>query len=102
MSGREVPFVADVDGLRRAVEDMSRCGTELGDLLDGTERSVAALHLSWDGEAAAAHRVAEQAWVAGFRDMHDALDAIRAVAGVAHDNYDGAAHTNVQMWERVG
>ncbi|MFC4782856.1 WXG100 family type VII secretion target [Nocardioides sp. MAHUQ-72] len=100
MSGL-APFVADVDGLLEAVEDMGRCGEELRALVDDLARSVGRLHLSWAGEAASAHRVAHDRWTGGFREMQEALAVLRAVADVARGNYDAAARANTHLWKQV-
>jgi len=94
-------FVADVDGLLRVVGRLARCGDELGDLLDELDRSVGALHDTWSGEAAEAHRVAHRTWTAGFREMQEALGLMRVAADVARDNYATAAEANSRMWSQV-
>lgn len=94
-------FVADVDGLLRTVQQMTRCAGELRDLLDEVDRSVGDLHVTWSGEAAGAHHEAHRVWAAGFREMQDGLDTMRRIADAARDNYESAATTNARMWEQV-
>ena len=101
MSAAASAFVADVDGLLRVVDHLTRCGDQLCELLDELDRSVNALHHTWSGEAADAHRRAHQTWAAGFREMQEALGVMRVVADVARDNYATAADTNVRMWSEV-
>ncbi|MBB6627142.1 WXG100 family type VII secretion target [Nocardioides sp. KIGAM211] len=96
-----MPFVADLDDLERVVAELASCGTDLGALLDEVDAGVAALHLTWSGAAADAHRAAQATWRAGFREMREALDLLRCVGQVAHDNYDAAARANVAMWGQV-
>ena len=101
MSAGVSAFVADVDGLLRVVEDLTRRGDDLRDLLDEIDRSVGALHGTWSGESAEAHRVAHRTWAAGFREMQEALGLMRVAADVARDNYATAAEANSRMWSQV-
>ncbi|GAA1794607.1 pore-forming CpnT exporter EsxE [Nocardioides hankookensis] len=80
---------------------MTRCGIELDALLDEVARRVDALHVTWGGAAALAQDGAQAEWAAGFRQMREALAAMRAAGGVAHENYSDAAGTNLRMWEQV-
>ena len=88
-------FEVDIDALLHVVDRMATCQAALHDLATGIERRMAGLHLTWQGEAADAHVVAQQTWDRGFRDM-------RAAAYTAHDNYTSAADTNLRLWEQVG
>lgn len=98
MSG---PFAVDLDELLDTVGELARCGEALDALLDEVAQRVAALHGTWTGDAAVAQAAAQQGWEAGFRAMRAALASMRAAAGVAHANYEGAATANVRMWQQV-
>jgi hypothetical protein len=74
-------FEVDLDLLDDTVAEMTRCGESLDVLL------------AQDG--------AQAEWEAGFRQMRDALAAMRTAAQVAHGNYVDAASTNLRMWEQA-
>jgi WXG100 family type VII secretion target len=95
-------FEVDADELLRVVERMSVCETTLHELADQLERQVDRLHLTWQGDAAEAHVLAQRVWDRGFHEMHDALGRMRRAADNAHGNYTSAADTNLRMWEQVG
>lgn len=94
-------FSVDLDLLEESVAEMTRCGHALDALLDDVSRRVAALHLTWSGAAALAQEEAQAEWESGFRQMHEALGAMRTAGRVAHGSYRDAAATNVRMWEQV-
>ena len=94
-------FEVDVDLLDETVAEMGRCGVDLDELLDEVAARVAELHLSWGGAAALAQEGAQAEWEAGFRQMREALAAMRAAGRTAHGNYLDAATTNLRMWEQV-
>ena len=98
---REDAYSVDVDDLAGLIADLARGHEALRELAVGLERGLRQLHLTWQGEAAEAHRVAQAAWNEGFREMRDALSRMRQVADTAHRNYTTAAETNQQLWEQV-
>ena len=95
-------FEVDADELLHVVDRMAACEAGMRDLAADLERRIDALHLTWQGEAAAAHVLAQATWDRGFADMRDALRQMRAAAHTAHGNYTAAADTNLRMWEQVG
>lgn len=101
MSAADV-FDVDADQLTHTVDRMAASGAILHDLADRLSARVAALHLTWDGAAADAHRAAQAGWEAGFAEMREALDRMRAAARSAHASYTSAADANLRMWEQVG
>jgi WXG100 family type VII secretion target len=94
-------FGVDLDELLSSIDEMARCGGDLDGLLESVGRSVAELHLTWSGAASDAQATAQAEWETGFREMRDALAAMRAAADRAHGNYSSAVATNVRMWEQV-
>lgn len=58
---------------------------------------IAALHTTWSGDAADAHRTRHQEWMTAANQMREALAQLRAAAHNAHRNYTGAAQLNVDM-----
>ena len=100
MSAEDV-FSVDADQLTRTVHQISACGETLHQTAAELEQRMAALHLTWDGAAAGAHREAHAEWERGFRAMREALDQMRAAGRTAHDNYTSAAGTNLGLWQQV-
>jgi WXG100 family type VII secretion target len=94
-------FAVDAGELAHVVDRIAACESALHELAADLERRVAALHISWHGEAAAAHLVAQTEWDHGFRGMREALAVMREVGRVAQRNYTAAAETNLQLWEQV-
>jgi WXG100 family type VII secretion target len=94
-------FAVDTGELAHVVDQMTACESMLHELAADLERRVASLHISWDGESAAAQLVAQAEWEHGFRGMREALAVMRAVGRLAHGNYTAAAETNLQLWEQV-
>ncbi len=101
MSADDV-FDVDPDALTHATDEMAACHAALTHLAADLERRVATLHLSWDGEAALAHRQAQAEWERGFAGMREALAQMRAAGRTAHTNYTSAADTNLRMWQQLG
>lgn len=94
-------FTVDLELLEETIASLTRSGDALDDRLDEVERRVAELHVVWGGAAAEAQAAAQAAWAAGFREMRQALAAMRAAGEVARGNYGDAATTNLRMWEQV-
>jgi WXG100 family type VII secretion target len=98
---RQDAYSVDVDDLAVLIADLARGHEALGELAVGLERCISPLQLTWQGEAAEAHRAAQAAWNQGFHEMRDALSRMRQVADTAHRNYTLAAETNQKLWEQV-
>ena len=58
---------------------------------------IAALHDTWAGDAAVAHRAQHDEWMAGAAQMREAAAQLRAGADNAHQHYTDAARRNVEM-----
>ena len=95
-------FEVDAEALLDVVDRMAACEAGLRELAADLEVRIRALHLTWQGEAAEAHIVAQTTWDRGFHDMRAALDQMRSAAHTAHGNYTSAADTNLRLWEQVG
>ena len=98
---REDAYSLDVDDLARVIVDLTRGHTALSELAADLQRRIDELHLSWEGQAAHAHHLAQAAWNQGFQEMRDALARMREAADTAHRNYTSAAAVNHQLWEQV-
>ena len=98
---REDAYSLDVDDLARVIIDLARGHRALSELAAALERRIDELHLSWEGQAAEAHRLAQAAWNQGFHERREALARMRQAADTAHRNYTSAAAVNHQLWEQV-
>ncbi len=94
-------YVADLDRLVEVTDRMATAHADLHRLADHLDDRNRALHLTWQGEAAEAHRVAQLHWDAGFSQMRDALARMRRAATTAHDNYAATADGNLSLWRQV-
>ncbi|MGW4477698.1 WXG100 family type VII secretion target [Rhodococcus triatomae] len=91
-------YVANVEQILALVDKARRIGEQIDQRTAEVESEVAALHVDWDGDAAAAHRDQAEAWQREMKDMKDALTALEAAARSAHDGYVGNVDHNMKMW----
>jgi WXG100 family type VII secretion target len=91
-------FSVDLEALLAGVDQMSAFHQQLEQSLATVKASVAALGLSWQGEAAGAHEAAQQQWNHGAEELRTALAQLRDIAEQAHENYSNAVATNTRMW----
>lgn len=92
------PFALDPEALAAALHDMADFQRVAASLLDEIESTVRDVHITWDGEAAAAHAEAHRLWTHGAAQMQDALRSLHAAGGHAQGNYTQAMHDNQGMW----
>jgi WXG100 family type VII secretion target len=91
-------FSVDVQALLAGVDQMSAFHQQLEQSLATVRASVAALGLSWQGDAAVAQDAAQQQWNQGAEELRAALGQLRDIAEQAHENYSNAVATNTRMW----
>jgi WXG100 family type VII secretion target len=91
-------FKVDPGALLAVVDRMAEFDQQLEGHLARAAASVAQLGTSWYGDAGQAERAARQRWDEGAREMREALARLRQIAEGAHENYSGAAQTNVRNW----
>jgi WXG100 family type VII secretion target len=91
-------FSVDLELLAALVERMTACGGRLTEVQDDVDTRMKRIHATWSGAAAAQHAQAHQRWVAGARQMHEALAVLRSIASTAEENYGAATRANVAMW----
>lgn len=97
--GWAVPeFSVDLDALSESLERMDNFQRLSKALLDEIDNTVKNLHVSWQGEAAAAHAQAHQKWTHGAEQMAQALTVLHRSGTGAHRNYTHAAKINRTMW----
>jgi WXG100 family type VII secretion target len=91
-------FAIDLELLAALVERMTACGNRLVEVQDDVDARVKRVHGTWTGAAAAQHVQAHERWIAGARQMHEALIVLRSIASMAEENYGAAIQANAQMW----
>ncbi len=92
------PFAVEPQALASALEDMADFQRTAASLLEEIESTVRDLHITWEGQAAAAHGEAHRLWTHGAAQMQDALKKLHAAGGHAHGNYTQAMRGNQGMW----
>jgi WXG100 family type VII secretion target len=92
------PFRVDPERLAEAVQQMGDFQRYSESLLEEIDSLVKNLHLTWTGEAAAAHAEAHRRWTQGEAKMHEALTQLQSAGRTAHANYTGAMAKNLDMW----
>ena len=95
-------YTVDLDRLDEVIARLAGFVGFVEEHLDELDRRIAGLPVSWTGRAADAHAEAHRDWVAGARDLREGLDAIRAAATRAHEEYTAAVSANLQMLGRGG
>ncbi|MFB8007296.1 WXG100 family type VII secretion target [Nocardia sp. NPDC056000] len=88
----------DLDGLQRLIDATATLETSIEQQVRTIEERVDALHVAWTGEAAAGHRAAHDARVAGVAEMRGALGELRGKLHTARDSYRAVGETNLGMW----
>ena len=94
-------FSVDTVALGERISEMDSFDKTLQEQLDSLDQAITRLHVTWEGEAAAAHRTAHAEWRDGAEDMRKAVAAMRAAAQIARGNYERAVDANVKMWGSV-
>jgi WXG100 family type VII secretion target len=94
-------YAVDLGELEGRIDEMAAFERAIERTLQDLTRVVDDLHLTWSGQAAAAHRAAHEKWVAGMKEMHTGLAEMRAAADRAHGNYASAVEANSRMWASV-
>lgn len=65
---------------------------------ESVDKQVAALHGTWSGDGADAHKAHHDEWMAADSQMREALAVLRDAATKAHRNYSEAIEINTAMW----
>ena len=94
-------FGVDLEELAGVAAEMKALQTSFEQRLEELDKLVSDLHLTWHGEAAAAHEQAHQLWVTGAREMHQGIADMHRAATTAHDNYHSAATSNADMFRHT-
>ena len=91
-------FSVDLEALAAGVDQMSVFHSTLEQTLASVRSSVAALGLTWHGDAASAQEIAQRQWDDGAQQLREALAQLRDIAEQAQSNYSNAVATNTRMW----
>ncbi|WP_041406821.1 WXG100 family type VII secretion target [Segniliparus rotundus] len=91
-------YRVELDQLLAHVERCEEFDKKVEDWLDQIDAAIARLHTSWSGEAAAAQREQHDRWVAGAREMRDALARLKDQAAADHGRYAGLIGHQRGMW----
>jgi WXG100 family type VII secretion target len=94
-------YAADLPLARDVVASLAAVEAELSDVVLDLRWRVARLHETWAGTAAAAHLEAHATWEASYREMHEALAAMRSAVRIACDNYADASASSAANWNQV-
>jgi WXG100 family type VII secretion target len=94
-------FQIDLDELRTSITTLQAFDDKITEKLASLDEAMEALQRTWSGEAAAAQKSAHERWVAGAKEMHEALRRLHAAADHAHQGYSAAAEANARMWSQT-
>ena len=94
-------YAVDLDELDQLIAEITAFAERLDARLNEADQKVQTMHRFWSGAAAQDHAAAHQRWLAGMRQMHEALTKMRADAQIAHLNYSSAVAANTTMWARL-
>ncbi|MHA3702916.1 WXG100 family type VII secretion target [Jatrophihabitans sp. YIM 134969] len=91
-------FVVDTDRLEAVVAKLTALAAQADEVIGEVDARVRALGGAWSGDASEAQQAAHAEWVAGAREMHQALVALHTLTDTAHANYTAAVAANRAMW----
>ncbi|MDY6869432.1 MAG: WXG100 family type VII secretion target [Actinomycetota bacterium] len=91
-------LVADFSQLQAAIDHMREFHREVTECLEDIDRTMAALRVTWHGEASDARAQTHQQWRDGAEQMNKALSQLQKIADTARRNYAEAAAKNGEMW----
>ena len=94
-------YAVDLGLARDVVASLAAVESELDEVVIDLRWRVARLHEMWAGTAAAAHLTSHGSWESSYREMHEALVAMRQALRTAAANYATAASDNTSMWNAV-
>ena len=94
-------YAVDLELARDVIASLAAVEADLDEVVVDLRWRVARLHEMWAGTAAAAHLTAHGRWEASYREMHEALVAMRKAVATAAANYSAAASANASMWNAV-
>jgi len=94
-------YQVDPEELQGLIHKAARIEKTMTDRLAEIDKRIGDMHLGWDGEAAAAHKIAHDAWMKAARDMQTALGNMHAESGKADRIYTGVVDHHKAMWPQT-
>jgi WXG100 family type VII secretion target len=91
-------YLVQTEELDAVIARMASYEQHLQEAIQNADKRVSAMHATWSGKAAEAHRAAHARWRADATAMHAALIKMRTIAATAHGNYTATIATNTGMW----
>ena len=91
-------FSVNPEALADTLQRMAEFEQHLENMVGEIDSLVSNLHVTWSGQAAAAHAEAHKHWSRGEAMMRAALAQLKQAGATAHTNYTGAMKTNLTMW----
>jgi WXG100 family type VII secretion target len=88
----------DPDALADTIQRMSDFVRQTESVTAEIDTLLSHLHMTWSGQAAAAHAEAHRRWSHGEATMREALNLLKKAGGTAHHNYTQVMATNSAMW----
>lgn len=95
-------YRVDLAELARVMESLDAYSKLMKRRLDGLDEAMTDLHVTWDGEAAIAHRVSHQRLMAGAAGVHAGLIAMHRAADRALESYQAGVRANLATWKQLG
>jgi ESAT-6 family protein len=86
------------EALAGALQRMAEFEHHVESMVSEIDSLVTNLHITWSGQAAAAHAEAHKHWSRGEAMMREALAQLTSAGAAAHQNYTSAMATNTTMW----
>jgi WXG100 family type VII secretion target len=90
-------YRVELEELLAFVDKLQAFETKAEAIASRVDGQIAALHTTWAGTAADAHRTSHDEWMAAATQMREALADLKEAADTAHRNYTDAVKTNLEM-----
>lgn len=94
-------YRVDLDELAQVIGSLDAFSRTLLSKVADLDKAMSDLHVTWEGEAALAHKKAHQGLMAGAADVHAAVRELHDVAQNAHVNYSNAVKANLDIWSQL-
>ncbi|WP_029107066.1 WXG100 family type VII secretion target [Mycobacterium sp. URHD0025] len=91
-------YTVDLDRLQDFIGRLVQFHSRAEQVAVEVDQQVAALHGTWAGDAAEAHKRQHDEWTEAAAQMRAALEQLRTKIDAAHRSYAGAVALNTAMW----
>ncbi|BCI52142.1 ESAT-6-like protein [Mycolicibacterium litorale] len=92
-------LVVSFTQMQSAIDHMREFDRDVAECLEDVDRTMAALRMTWHGEASDSQARAQQQWEDGAEQMKQALSQLKNIAETARRNYADTVEKNGRMWE---